>query len=329
MKQNKMKDVTVAQSNALTQSRHPLSVVEKRALYLIIREVRSQFIDRKDGQKNIFDNLIIRMNTEDLTKAELELKEVYKSLVELRKKTFFINNDECALGVGYINYFKHKKRDTAIEVEVSKEILPHLVELAEQFTTYNLVVALSLKTKYSQRFYELCSQFEHSDPDPNHKNSGYFFSTVDNLRWMMILEDKYPRYALIKTRVLDPAQKELKKLYDDDKCNLYFEYKEEKAGRSILKIHFFIYSKESKKQVVGVTDKLDQMHYIRTWLRSWLNAEKRPKNQKWIGEVISHLELNSDLIPKLYKRFVKLMKDEPHQNHAAIARHIIEEDFLP
>jgi len=329
MIQNNIKDVTIAQANVLTQSRENLTVVEKRALYIIIREVRSQFIDRKDGQKNIFDNLIVRMDTEDLTKAEMKLSEAYKSLVNLRKKTFFIEDSECALGIGYINYFEHKKRDTKLEVEVSKKMLPFLVDLAEHFTTYNLIVALSLKTKYTQRFYELCSQFEHSDPDPNHKNSGYFFSTLDKLRWMLMLEDKYPRYALIKKYVLDTAQKELKKLYDDDKCNLYFEYKEEKAGRSILKIHFFIYSKESKKQVVVATDKLTQMHYIRTWLRSWLNAEKRPKNKKWIGEVISHLELNSDLIPKLYKRFVKLMKDEPHQNHAAIARHIIEEDFLP
>ncbi|MDR2911345.1 MAG: replication initiation protein [Bacteroidales bacterium] len=327
--QSTQKGVTLAQANTLTQARYNFTVVEKRAVYLIIKEVRKQFVDRKDGQKNLFDNLVVRMNTEDLTKAELELKEVYKALISLRKKTLFIEDDERVLGVGYINYFEHKRREPFLEIEVSKKIMPFLVELAEQFTAYNLTVAISLKTKYSQRFYEYCSQFEHSDADPNHKNSGYFFSTVEDLRNKLMLGDKYPRYKLFKDYVLDVAQKELKTLYDANQCNLYFEYKEEKYGRTVDKLHFFVYSKDSKKSVPGVDNLLDQVYYIRLWLENWLSAKKRPKNKQWIDQVISHINLNADLIPKLYKRLAKLMKEEPTKNHAAIARHIIEEDFLP
>jgi len=36
--------------------------------------------------------------------------------------------------------------------------------------------------------------------------------------------------------------------------------------------------------------------------------------------------LHPDLITKLYKRIAKLKKDEPSKKHAALARHIIDED---
>ena len=323
------KDVTLAQANALTQARYDFTVVEKRAVYFIIKEIRKQFIDNKDGNKTLFDNLIVRIDTNSLTNAEVRLSEVYAALVRLRKKSVWIEDDKQVLEVGFINYFRHTKREPYLEVEVSHKILPYLVELATHFTTYSLTVAISLKAKYSQRLYEYCSQFEHSDADPNNKNSGYFYTNVTELRRKLMIETMYPRYALLKKKVLDTAQKELKTLYDAGQCNLYFEYKEEKYGRTVDKLHFFIFSKESKKVLVGSNNLLDQVFYIRTWLESWLNAKKRPKNKEWVDKVISHINVNADLIPRLYKRLSKLKKDEPHKNHAAIARHIIEEDFLP
>jgi plasmid replication initiation protein len=323
------KGLMLAQSNVLTQARYDFTVVEKRAVYCIIKEVRTQFIDNTDGQKTIFDNLIVRINTESLTNAEIRLSEVYGALVRLRKKSILIEDETQILEVGFINYFHHKKREPYLEVEVSHKVLPYLVELASHFTTYSLVVAISLKAKYSQRFYEYCSQFEHSDTDPNNKNSGYFYMTIQDLRRKLMLENMYPRYALLKKYILDVAQKELKTLYDEGQCNLYFEYKEEKRGRSIDKLHFFIYSKDSKKVVIDAKDILDQVYYIRIWLETWLSAKKRPKNKAWVDKVIRHINLNADLIPKLYKRLSKLQKENPNENNAAIARHIIEEDFLP
>jgi hypothetical protein len=308
----------------LTQSRYDFTVVEKRAVYFIINEVRRQFIDRADGQKTLFDNLIVRIKTENLTKEDMRLSEVYAALVRLRKKSIWIEDERRVLEVGFINYFDHLKREPYLEVEVSHKILPYLVELASHFTTYSLTIAISLKTKYSQRFYEYCSQYEHSDTNSCNENSGYFFATVKDLRKKLMLETSYPRYALFKKYVVDIAQKELKTLFDAGQCDLYFEYKEEKYGRTVEKLHFFVYSRNMKKTVIGASN----LFYIRTWLESWLDAKQRPKNKKWIDNVINHINLNSDLIPKLYRRLAKLNKKDDSENRAAFARHIIEEDFL-
>lgn len=312
----KDKEITLAQANALTQARYNYTVVEKRAVYQIIKEVRSQFIERPDGQRDLFNDLVIRMKTSDLQGNDTELRDVYTSLKNLRRKSIWIEDNEKVLEVGYINYFEHKKRDTHLEVQVSNKILPYLVELAEQFTTYSLTVAISLKTKYSQRFYEYCSQF---------KNIGFFYVSIEELRNKLLLGETYPRYALLKQYVIDAAYKELKKLYEAGQCDLCFNYSEDKAGRTVLGLKIAIVTKEKQENPLKVEDCL---FYIKQWLNSWLLTAKKPKNKAWVDKVIKHLQKNPDLIPKLYDRLKKLQDKEPSSNFAPLARHIIEEDYM-
>lgn len=314
----KKQEITLAQSNLLTQARYDYTKVEKRAVYLIIQEVRKQFILNKNGQKDLFDDLVINMSTKTLRGTESELRDIYKSLRGLRKKDIYLEDDEQVLCVGYINYFKHKKGAEALEVQVSHTILPYLVELAEHFTTYSLAVAIALKNKYSQRFYEYCSQW---------KSTGFMVLKIDDLRNQMMLEDKYPRYALIKRYVIDPAQKELKTLYDKGECDLYFTYTEEKYGRTTDRLHISIHSKDMDEATKDMKPE-DYLFHVRNWLNSWLYVTKRPKNKKWVENVIAHLQLHPGKIEPLYVRLAKMVREEPNSNHAALARHIIEEDFL-
>jgi plasmid replication initiation protein len=310
------KEITLAQANVLTQARYNFTVVEKRAVYHIIKEVRRQFIERKDGQKDLFDDLVIQMKTSDLQASDTVLRDVYTSLKSLRRKSIRIEDNEKVLEVGYINYFEHKKRESFLEVQVSHKILPYLVELAEQFTTYNLTVAISLKAKYSQRFYEYCSQF---------KNIGFFYISIEELREKLMIGKAYPRYALLKKYVVNVAHKELKGLYDKGQCDLYFNFKEDRAGRTVLGLRIAVVSKEHQGEAPNVDD---LMYFIRTWLSNWLNAGKKPKNKAWIDKVVKHLQINPNLIPKLYARLNKMQENEASTSFAALARHIIEEDYL-
>lgn len=311
----KEKEITLAQANALTQARYNFTVVEKRAVYLIIKEVREQFSERPNGQRDLFNDLVIRMRTRDLQGSDTELRDVYAALKSLRRKSIWIEDKQSVLEVGYINYFEHKKKEPYLEVQVSHKILPYLVELAEQFTTYSLTVAISLKTKYSQRFYEYCSQF---------KNIGFFYVSIDDLREKMLLGDSYPRYALLKSKVINPAYKELKRLYEAGQCDLCFNYSEDKEGRTVKGLKISIVSRD-KQESLKVDDYL---YYIKTWLSSWLLTAQKPKNKAWVDGVIKHLQKNPDLIPKLFARLKKLQDDEPSRNLAPLARYIIEEDFL-
>jgi len=312
--------IKLAQANALTQSRYDFNLVEKRAIYYIIREVRKNFIEKADGQRTLFDNLVVTLPTKELKKHNLELKQVYKSLYELRKKTIYMETDENIIAVGYINYFDHRKYENFIEIEVSKKILPFLVELAQQYTEYDFLIAMTLQTKYTQRFYEYCQQY---------RNLGYFKITIEELRNKLMLTDKYPRYAHLKTKILDVAQKELQTLFDKGECDVYFTYSgEPKEARTPKVLRFSVISKMTELQEANAPSLLDLRYKIRQCLDRWLRTKDRPKNRLWVESVMGALDKEPDKIPKLYKRLEKLMKNEPTKNHAAIARFIIEEDFL-
>lgn len=307
----------IAQANIITQGRYDFTVIEKRAVYFIIREVRKQFV-LNSGQKTIYDNLVIRMKTEDLQKSDTVLRDIYSSLKSLRRKSIEVEDEERWLELGYINYSEHKKRAGEVEVEVSKKILPYLVELAKEFTEYYLTVAISLKNKYSQRFYEYCSQW---------KSTGFFTMKIDDLREKLMITEKYPRYALIKKYILEPAVKELKALYDKGQCDLYFTYSEEKSSRSVVSLKFFVHTKENDN-TINILKPDDYVYHIRTWLSGWLDAAHKSKNKLWIESVINTLIKNPDNLQKCYNKLIWIQKNKERTDFAPYARFVIEEDFL-
>lgn len=311
-------EITLAQSNALTQARYDYSVVEKRAVYFIIKEVRRQYIETNEGNKDLFNDLIVNLKTSELQKTDTVLRDMYSGLRTLRKKDIMIDDENKVLCVGYINYFEHQKRESFLEVQVSKKILPYMVELASQFTAYSLTVAMALKNKYSQRFYEYCSQF---------KKQKFFTINIDDLRYKFMLENKYPRYALLHDYVIEPAYKELKELFDAGQCDLYFNYTENKAGRTTLSLNITVITREEENQKKQFNPE-DYIFHINNWLRAWLQVSTRPKNKAWVESVVKELQLHPDKSQKLYKRLEKMQKEQVETNYAAYARHIIEEDFL-
>lgn len=313
-------EITLSQSNLLTQARYDFTKVEKRAIYFIIQEVRRQHVINPDGQKTLYDNLVLQIDTEKLKGTDTVLRDVYVSLKRLRKKSVWIENEDKVLEVGYINYFEHIKHNSHLEVEVSKKILPYLVELAKEFTTYSLAVALTLKTKYAQRFYEYCSQY---------KNTGFMYLEIHELRKQMMLEEKYPRYKQLQSRVINVAQKELEEFYHNGESDLYFKYTEERYGRTVKALKIFIITRESEQNALAAKTSNDMASELRFWLNIWLDCAKKPKNKAFVDLVIRHIKFNADLIPQLYDRMKRLKEKNNAESLGAMARHIIMEDYLP
>jgi plasmid replication initiation protein len=65
------------------------------------------------------------------------------------------------------------------EIQVSHKLMPFLVELSPN-TLHILYVAMSLKSKWSQRMYELCQKWQGTDG---------FRISVDELRLSFMLEE--------------------------------------------------------------------------------------------------------------------------------------------
>ena len=179
-KDKKQRDIVLSQDNALTTARYKFDLIEKRALYSIIRNIRAQYIENENGRRDLFDDLIITIHEEELKKCgdNTKMQNIYDALKRLRNRDIEINNEKMWLSIGFVNYVKHIKNKSYFEVQVSKEVLPYYVELAQNFTSYSMTVAIALKSTFSQRFYELCCQY---------RNAGFFFYTVEKLRESLLL----------------------------------------------------------------------------------------------------------------------------------------------
>jgi hypothetical protein len=308
--------VMLAQANALTQSRYDFNVIEKRCLYQIIREVRRLFIDTHTGERDLFNNMRITLTPAMLESLGDKKRQVYDSLVRLRKRDVEIDTEDEWMNTGYVTMVKHDKKKDLYMVEVSNEIMPYLVALAENFTTYDLTVAISLKSSYSQRFYEYCSQYKN-------RNNKTFFFTVEKLREMMMLEDKYANIAHFKQKVLDVAQKEIKELYDQGQCDLWFEYAvKDTDKRKILSYFFFVHTKEEEQQKLDYQSVSVCLQRISSILTPFF-----PRDKKFVKRVLQSIQLRPDIAMEVAEKLDKKVMDFDKKDIPPIVRYIFSKDY--
>lgn len=311
----------IAQDNKLTSARYELSLIEKKIVYKIIQAVRKKYIDSNTGQKDLFDDLIIQFPKADLEKniSEENKNSIKTGLKKLSHRRLEIDTEDYWLEVGFINYSEWKKDTGSVEIQVSKKILPFLVELSKNFTSYSLTVALSLKSQWSQRIYELCSQW---------KTAGGFRISVKELRHIFKLEKKYKEYGSFKLRVLDVAQKELKELYEKGEADLCFEFSEIKNGssnkRSVTDLRFKVISKVSEKDNL-----LEKRLTVLKVLSILFPGNEKTKNYKFRRDTIRICEFEPPLMDLLHSKIIFCNEKEFSDTEMAkYIRFIINEEIM-
>jgi plasmid replication initiation protein len=318
-----MKDsIMIAQDNRLTMSRQDFTPIEKRCLYYVIKEVRRLYIDkdRREDEKtyqDLFSDMYLVLKPDHLQTLGDEVKDVYNALRRLKDKTIEIDNEEVWMLTSWVLTAKHDKKKNTYEVQVSHMILPYLVELASQFTEYSLTVAISLKSTYSQRFYEMCCQY---------RNKGKFFLEVDRLRYLLKIEDKksYENTAEIKRSILDVAQKELQELFEAGQSDLYFTYRVKDSNkRKILSYWFDIHTletEEEKKVHFETTQK--QIARIMEICGTFIKRDER-----YLKRVLNHLQLYPNLAAEVLEKLHTKVNNYSRKELAPIIRYVLREDY--
>lgn len=315
------KNDIICQSNALTNARYDFSPIEKNALYFVIQKVRECYVDgTRPYQTNLFeDNMTIYLKTSSLSEIadENHTKRARMALRDLRKRDFPIQDEDGNwVEVGFINYAEYNKVHNCYEIEVSKKILPHLVELAKKFTSYSLTVAISLKSKYSKRFYELGCQYRNHVPKR-------FWIGIDELRKMLCLGDGYKLKSDIKKRIIDVAVAEIKKAYEEGECDLWLEPWEVGKGEN-TRFYFNVHTKldeENKEDSNVLGDNLKKIHNILSPV-----FKKDPKFVRYVVEYLSH---NTAMITPVYEKLIQKLNEEikKDEHPGALFRYILKKDF--
>ena len=309
------KDVLLRQGNPLTESRYKFTPTEKNAFLVVVKNVRKNYIEREPPRKE-FESMRVKITPEDmnLIRDEDHTKEAKRALRSLRDKIIEMEDKEGNwLYCGFINQAKYIAKERTYEVEVSRDLMPYLVELSRHYTEYSLIVAISLRSIYSPRFYELCCQY---------KNLGRFGKTIDQLKQMFCLEDKYTQLYLFKQKVLEVALKELKESFDSGQCDLWFDYIQDGRGEK-AHFEFFVHTRENeKRQKEALNALLRERRGILNLLRAFVK-----KDPKYIQRVEMQLDSEPDKITPIYNKLLDLQKDFTGSSLAKMIRWILNHDF--
>lgn len=313
--------MTIAQANVITESRYDFNRLEKNALYCIIRQVRRDYIETPSEQKS-YSNMHVVIDESVLSEIadDTHRKDAKEALINLRHRDITIEDEEGNwLNTGFITMAKYEAKKRQFKVEVSSEIMPYLVDLARKYTVYSLTVAISLKSKWSQRFYELCCQYK------NHLENGIpsFHKDIDQLRKMFTLEDKYPKLPDFKSRVIDKAQQELQKSYEAGQADLWFEYAQSGRGdKAVFK--FIIHTREATQAQQKQFKELRDMSYC--IYKNLLSIF--PRDAKFCEKCWKHMDMHPEKIEPLYGKLERILGNYPKgADRAKVTRYMLDEDF--
>lgn len=145
--------------------------------------------------------------------------------------------------VSAIDYFPGQGR---IRLYFSPRILPYLAQLKGQFTKYKLQHVSQFRSQYGVRLYELLIQWQ---------SKGEREIPLDYLRELFGLEKKYPRWDNLKSRVIEPAVKDI-----NTHSNLWVKYGQRKRGRSIYALQFTFGLKHPEKKKKKLTREYIEKH---------------------------------------------------------------------
>jgi plasmid replication initiation protein len=143
---------------------------------------------------------------------------------------------------------KYNKREGSITIQFTDSIMPYLAQVREKFVLYNLKEIANFNSIYTTRLYELIQEF---------KDTGYLIKSIDKLRNIFSVGNRFKLYSDFKKRTFDHACKEIN---NNHEMNLGYE--EIKEGRKVVAIKF-VFKKTRIHKVTNPKTGIEKNYYIK------------------------------------------------------------------
>lgn len=228
-----VKDQRVVKSNELIQkSRFDLSLQEQKIILYLISQITPQDEEFKLYEFSIADFCKICGIDHTSGGNYADLKRAVK---EISDKSIWINIDEDQETlVRWIEKPYLNKRSGTIKIRLDEDMKPYLLQLKQNFTSYELIFTLRFRSKYSTRLFELVSSIHYRTLEEYSREY-----TINELRRLMGAEN-YKTWQSFKERALIPAVNEINQYSDK---NLTYEVI--KRGRAVSGVRLIVSSKNT------------------------------------------------------------------------------------
>jgi len=317
--EKQMKLTHIIQPNAITNAKYDYTAVQKNILYEAISQIQSKMTSTK-LDRNLFGSIYIKVPITKIAGMKNH-KNIYEAAEELISKKFHYSwkNDrgnDVKTTTALVASVSHEKNSKHLVLNIPEEVVPVLLYIGEGFTKYQKVIAITLKSVHAKRMYELCNRW---------KDLGGFTCKLEEFKQMMCLENKYEKVAMLKTRVLNVAQKEMK-----EKAEIAFDYTmAKKDSRQFNYIHFKIYDNVAKQVEENVKGNLttDQELIMTNMLDLSFPLIENSKAVELTRTVSGHPEYE-----KIYLRIIGLRKElqegrKTKEDVKHLLPYILKEDF--
>ena len=224
----------VTMSNALTRAGHGLTLAEKRIMMMAVSSLDSRKppLPGEVPTTRITAAEYAEAAKVDLTTAYEALQGAARNLYN-RSITFYTpahNRKGKPLPptktqMRWVGQVQYHAGEGWVELYWWPKLLPHLLGLKKQFTSYQLQQASALRSVYSWRLLELLMRFE---------GTGWAEYTVEDFATSMEATDKQrENFANIRRKIIEPAVKEL-----IEKDGWLIQWRPVKAGRRVSAVRF-------------------------------------------------------------------------------------------
>ena len=318
------------QPNKVTMAGYDFTALERDILYHIQKFIQNS-VSYSDRVKNtLFGELWLTLSLKDMTSNTRQYRRVIEAAERLRVRFIriqYINEkgQEALMTLPPINAIHHAKGSGTLEISITKMAATFLTSLTDGFTKYRLQTALSLRSKYSKRLYELCCRW---------RDKAGFQIPISSFRAMLILpEETYKNAKDLRVQVLEPARKELK-----ERADVFFEYDFEsnapkKKGRPTFDtINFSVITRnemptdKNKTRLLQEGEQQKAYVFLDRFLKKILSPEA-------VYSFLDSLCLkDSEALSKAYKRFYQLEQEKKKNKKSTedvkkLVLHILKVDY--
>ena len=275
----RIKHENVSWSNILINSPITYNLLERRTMYFLTGEVKRKFVEKGLGVPDNWKDLYFYLTDEDLglIGGSKNVPRTYEVLRTIGEKFVTVRYQDEKGGqiignVHWVDSFFYNPKKDLYAVRVSPEIMPYLINLNKNFTCFDVGTAMKLRSKYTQKMYELCCRFGGDYTHYEHEQfiQGNIYKkrvvpiSVDDFRQLFNLDEvrdsktgkvlqpaSLENFKDMRRNILDVAQDELLTLYLNNASNVWFDYQTEGNGRKggrVATIIIYIYTREHPKE---------------------------------------------------------------------------------
>lgn len=256
-----LEDRNIVISNELIFSAQPMSTVEARILRVVLSQIEN--FEASDHEIDSKEFPVYRVKVSDLSDKLFKRKgnslhrQLEEACVSLQTRSLFFKDKSKDKWVSYSWTSYAAYEGGVLYIKLNPDLYDFLNNLKTNFSQYPLELLLLFKSKYSLRLYEaLYAKIFRDKRFRNKYKEGWDIEVpfdIDELRLITATINLYPVLTGLKTRVIEPAIKEISE-YTDIQISRY--YTEKRNGSKTDTVVFVLCSKSVRKKLSSHTEEI-------------------------------------------------------------------------